>query len=331
MTDTVQISADISVIIVNYGTADLAIKAVESVLDRTHGPHTVDIHLVDNASPGDDAARLQAVFGTPGYADRVTLYLERENHGFGRGNNLVLRALARRSTPPDFVFLLNPDAQLENETLEILAQTLQDNPEVAVAGAGIALPSGQRVTAAFRFPSAAAEFVRALNFGPVNRLMPRASVALPEDHPMGPVDWVAGAAVLFRRDAIEEVGGFDPAFFLYFEEVDLMRMIRNAGHEIWYVPTARVIHAEGAATQVRSGASQRRARPAYWYDSWRHYYIKNHGRAGALVAGMAWMVGAVLNHVLARLRRQDPHAPLHFFRDMTQHVLRPLLGRTGAG
>ncbi len=315
--------AEIAVIVVNYGTADLAMTAVRSVLSRDHGGRTVTVHLVDNASPaGTDAAAFQEAFGSE---DQVTLYLEQENHGFGRGNNVVLDALAAQDSPPDFVFLLNPDAQLDGEALDQMASFLERTPAAAAAGAGIALPSGADVTAAFRFPSAAAEFSHALNFGPVSRMMQSAQVALPPDHPEGPVDWVAGAAVMFRFDVVRALGGFDPAFFLYFEEVDLMRQIRKAGHEIWYLPSARVIHAEGAATNVRSGVAERRSKPEYWYDSWRIYYLKNHGRAGALWAATCWMVGAALNRVLALLRRQSPKMPLHFFRDITRFVLRPLL------
>ncbi|SFR19370.1 glycosyltransferase family 2 protein [Poseidonocella sedimentorum] len=317
--------AEISVIIVNYGTADLTIESAQSVLGHDHGGRRVDVHIVDNASPGDDAARLEAAFGGPEHAGRVTLYLEPDNHGFGRGNNLVIRALAERPTPPAFVFLLNPDARLDNEAVDILASALEAEPRAGAAGAGIALPSGEAVTAAFRFPSAAGEFSRALNFGPVDRLLNRARVALPPDHPEGPVDWVAGAAVMFRWSVLEELEGFDPAFFLYFEEVELMHRIARAGYQTLYVPRAQVIHAEGAATQVRSGEARSRPRPAYWYHSWRHYYAKTYGRAGALLAALSWMLGAALNRGLAALRRQVPRAPQRFFGDMTREVLRPLI------
>lgn len=155
--------------------------------------------------------------------------------------------------------------------------------------------------------------------------MKNAQVALAPDHPQSSVDWVAGAAVMFRLDVLDTLDGFDPAFFLYYEEVDLMRRIKTAGHEIWYIPEARVLHAEGAATQLRSGDSGRRAKPEYWYDSWRIYFRKNHGRFGALWAATLWMIGAALNRVIALLRGQTPRMPLHFFRDITRFVVMPLI------
>jgi hypothetical protein len=104
--------ADVSVIIVNYGTAELALEAAASVLDRAD--RVRDIHIVDNASPGTDAEVIARAIAAQGWGARVTLHAERTNHGFGRGNNLVIAALAREAAPPDKIFLLNPDARLDN-------------------------------------------------------------------------------------------------------------------------------------------------------------------------------------------------------------------------
>lgn len=320
-------SDEISVIVVNYGTASLALAAVESALAHDAGGRCVTVHLVDNASPGDDAARFARAHAEQGWGDRVILYPETRNHGFGRGNNLVLEALARQARPPRYVMLLNPDARLENDAIGLMAAFLDAHPAAAMAGAGIAKPDGSPVTAAFRFPNPVAEFVQALNFGPVARLADRRLVPLSPQAPRGPVDWVAGAAVMIRFEVLRREGFFDPAYFLYFEEVDLMLRTARAGHEIWYLPEARVIHAEGAATQVKSGESARRRRPAYWYHSWAYYQRKNHGTARAMLSACAWGTGLALNHVLARLRGQEPRAPLHFFGDFRREALPVLLGR----
>ncbi|MDS9469960.1 glycosyltransferase [Paracoccus sp. MBLB3053] len=319
------------VIIVNYGTAELAIASVESLLARHHGGRLVEIHLIDNGSPGDDAARLARAWDEGGWGARVTLWLETRNHGFGRANNLVIETLARRSTPPDYVFLLNPDARLENEALAILADRLDAAPQIAAAGAGIALPSGRPVTAAFRFPSAASEFVEAVGFGPLSRLCAGRLPALPPDWPEGRVDWVAGAAVMFRLSVLAEEGGFDPDFFLYYEEVELMHRIGRAGHGILHVPSARVVHVEGASTGQEANRSGRRPRPVYWYRSWMLYYLKTAGRSGARRAGLAWIAGALINLPLALLRGKSPAMPKGFLHDFPRLVMVPLLtGKTDA-
>lgn len=325
--------SEISVIIVNYGTASLTVLAVDSVLKRQHNGRLVDVHIVDNASPGGDAALLLAAHRERNWGARVTLYPEQTNHGFGRGNNLVLRALAARPTPPDKVFLLNPDARLDNEAIEALAAFLDAHPEAGCAGASITNPGGQGATAAFRFPSVISEFSDSLAFGPIVRLFRRYSVPLPPDMSTQPVHWVAGAAAMFRWDAIWQCRGFDPQYFLYFEEVDLMRQLALHGWETWYVPAARVYHIEGAATDVKSGQAKRRPLPDYWYDSWLTYHLKAHGRWGSRICAIARLLGWSANLVISTLRRRPSSAPQHYFDGFTRRVLRPLVGlpaRNGA-
>lgn len=317
-----QQGARVAVVIVNYGTAPLTIQAVDSVLRLSTGG--VDIHVVDNASPGEDARILSD--RADNWPDNVTLHLEDRNHGFGRGINLVLDPLSRRADPPDFVLFLNPDAQCDNDVPGILARFLEDHPKAGFAGARIAKPGHGPVTAAFRFPSLISVFSHALCFGPVDRLLGRWRVPLPPDLDEQRVDWVSGAAVMARMSTLREVGFFDPVYFLYYEEVDLMRRAADHGWETWHVPEARALHLEGAATGVRSGEGARKRRPAYWYASWYHYFTRNHGRLGAMVAAVAAVTGAALNAVLAFLRRREPNRPLHFFHDFTAMVLRPLLG-----
>ena len=317
---------DVAVIIVNYNTAALALEAVESVMAQSYGSYSIEVHLVDNASPAGDGAVLEHEIVSRGWTNKVTLYRESRNHGFGRGNNIALRNLAARRTPPRYVFLLNPDARLENEAISILGNFLDERPDVSVAGARIEKPGGIPVTSAFRFPGIVNTFSSALAFGPVSQLFSRWDVPLPPDIPTGPVDWVAGAAAMMRFSVVRDVGFFDPAYFLYFEEVDLMQQIMHQGGKVWYVAEAHVVHIEGAATDVKSGRTERRRRPAYWYQSWQHYFQKNHGRFGASAAAIAWIVGAAGNNAIARVRNRPPATPLLFFQDFWAMAMRPILG-----
>lgn len=317
--------SSIVIIVVNYGTAELTIEAVKSVLGKTHGKRSIEIHVVDNASPGDDAQILKKAHKANAWGQKVTLHLETTNHGFGRGNNVIFDMLSARTTPPDAVFLLNPDASLENETLDTLAMRMETNPKIGFAGAGISNPSGEERVAAFRFPSISAEFSQALGFGPVTRLMGRWQVALPAEHPEADVDWVAGAALLIRWGTLQEIGFFDPDFFLYFEEVELMWRGAQAGWRCRYVPEARVVHIEGAATDVKSGRGQRKRYPAYRYASWRLYFSKTHSRVGALCAAGAALLGAVGNWVISWIRRRDASTVPYFISDFWQHAAKPIV------
>lgn len=311
------------VIIVNYNVAELTIRAVESVLQRSPGCR---VHVLDNASPNGDAAQLESAHAQRDWGDQVVLHLEDENHGFGRGNNLVFDLLSNEASPPDYVFLLNPDAHLKNDAISVLVEFLEARPVVAVAGARIEKREDEPVTAAFRFPSLVSQFCDGLSFGPVSRLFKNWQVPLSPLLERSQVDWVAGAALMFRFKTLREMNGFDPEFFLYYEEVELMHRINQRGNEVWYVPEAEVFHDEGASTQIRSGESFRRRRPAYWYHSWQHYFKKTHGSFYALCAAGAWILGAALSHPLSALRGKQVSVPLHFFRDMWGGAIRPLLG-----
>jgi N-acetylglucosaminyl-diphospho-decaprenol L-rhamnosyltransferase len=227
------------------------------------------------------------------------------------------------------VFFLNPDAVLENETVAILADFLDARPKAACAGAEIHKPGTEGpVTAAFRFPGMASVFTEAVNIGPVSRLLRRYRVAVTPTADPARVDWVAGAAVLARFDVLREVGFFDPTYFLYYEEVDLMHQIARAGWECWYVPDAKVVHKEGAATGVRSGEQQRRRRPAYLFDSWRHYFSKNHGRGYALATALLWLLGGTVGLAIAQVRGRPSSMPLNYAGDIFRGVIRPLVTPT---
>ncbi|MEL6531954.1 MAG: glycosyltransferase family 2 protein [Pseudomonadota bacterium] len=317
---------DIAVIIVNYGTPKLALEAVGSVLTREHGGRSVEVHLVDNASPGGDAAVIQSELEARGWTDRIVFHAESENHGFGRGNNLVLKELAAREDPPHYVLLLNPDGSLENETIAVLAEFMDAHPEAGAAGAEIRKPGEEMpVTAAFRFPSMTSVAVQAVNFGPLSRAFAGSRVALKPTAEAEEVGWVAGAAVMARLKAWQEVGFFDPTYFLYYEETDLMLQTKRAGWETWYVPDAKAGHFEGQATGVKSGERTRKRHPAYLYESWRHYFSKNHGRAYALVTAILWLLCGMIGTVIARLRGRTPAMQLNFVGDITGKVIWPLL------
>jgi GT2 family glycosyltransferase len=320
-------TTDVAVIIVNYGTADMSIAAVESVLHRAPDGLTVEVHLVDNASPGDDAAVLRQT--APRWGDAVTLHLESTNHGFGRGNNVVLHKLAQRAAPPAKVFLLNPDARLETNAVAQLSAFLDQHPKAAVVGSAI-LHEGSLApaTCAFRFPGAISEFVDAVNFGPVARLFKTKTVAFPADMPLQEVDWVSGASMMARMDAMTAVGFFDPDFFLYYEEVDLMHRLKRKGWQVWHLPQAKVVHVAGAATGVTRVTDERPPLPAYWYNSWRMYFEKQHGRTGARLTAFARLSGTMLGNLISRLRGRPSSSPRNFVADFRRHVVGPLFRRS---
>lgn len=319
-------AARVAIIIVNYGTAELTIASVQSVLARDTSRCKIEIHVVDNASPDGDAETLATAHSEHGWGARVTLWPEGKNGGFGAGNNVVLRALLARDNPPEYAFLLNPDAHLENDAPEILANALDADDKAGFAGASLSQPTGEPLAGAFRFPRPIGEFQRQLAFGPVVRRFPKLVTPLPSDHPEGTVDWVSGAAVMIRLATLRDIGVFDTGYFLYYEEVDLMHRGARANWHTVFVPQAKVVHVGGAATNIRSGTQKAPRKPAYWYRSWGKYFGDNYGLKGLTLAATAWTLGAVGNHLLGLVPGRTVSVPQRFYGDIWAFAWRPLLG-----
>ncbi|WP_167853466.1 glycosyltransferase family 2 protein [Roseovarius aestuariivivens] len=317
----------IATITVNYRTADLTLEAVESLISSESDRLSVHVHVVDNASPGDDGDLIETAVAEYGWLETVELHREKTNHGFGRGNNVVLKKLAALKTRPEYIFFLNPDARVEQDTLEVLSRFLDCHPEAAVAGASIFEPrTDHEAVAAFRFPSLLTEFISSLQFGPVSRAFPSGLIALGTELPTMQVDWVSGAAFMARFDALEKVGFFEDAFFLYYEEVDLMRKLRNAGWQTWHVSEAHVFHSAGSATGVGRDESEQASRlPDYWYESWRIYMLRHHGAPYTFACGTLKILGWLLNSGIRGLQGKRSEAPRRFLRDLWSIGLKPLV------
>ena len=316
----------VAVIIVNHATAEHCLAAVESIRRQPNRGCHVDIHVVDTASPGDDAVRLTREAAARGWGAAVRIWRETVNRGYGAGNNVVLEALAAAPRPPDYVLFLNPDARLANDAIAILARWLDAHPDAGFAGPQIRLLDRATLrTSAFRFPTLVSVFARAADLAALSRWLRHWQVALETDGRPRRVDWVSGAGFLARFRAVEALGFFDPAFFLYFEEVDLMRRGRARGWTCWHVPRAEILHEEGAATAGRGEGPE--ARLDHWYASWARYFRKSHGRAYALAAALLWLGGTALNVVAARFAGRPPSAPPGAFAAFRRAALRPLLGR----
>jgi len=203
----------------------------------------------------------------------VKLITSPENLGYTRGNNLGLRAAAGR-----YLLILNPDTVVVGDALPQMLAYVDAHPRVGVLGPQLLYPDRTIQSTRRRFPSLATGFFESTWFQP---LAPRSLLDcyfardLPDDA-IGEVDWVVGAALLVRREAYEQVGGFDEGFFMYSEEMDWCRRMKAAGWQVVYFPSARIIHHEAkssaqvpAATHIRFNSSKVR------------YFHKYHGALAA--------------------------------------------------
>jgi GT2 family glycosyltransferase/serine acetyltransferase len=277
--------------------------------------------VVDNGSGPGTAARLRRLLASREWDWASVLALER-NGGFCVGNNAALRAVLAAADPPEYVLLLNDDTYLRPGALQSLFDFMQRHPQAAIAGCRLEDPDGTPQRSAMRYPGIASEFEQALRLGVASRLLHRFVVAPPPRDEAHPTDWVAGAAMLVRTEVFREIGLLDEGYFLYFDDVDFCRRATRAGHQVWYVPQSRIVHLVARTTGLHAANPGRQRLPAYWFESRRHYFQKNHGWWYATAADVALATGALLRRVRSLIDPVSGH-PQHFLRDVALHGLWP--------
>ena len=273
--------AAVDLVVVAYNSRDTLRSCVEPLADLPW----VNATVVDNACP-------ERSWETVADLDARIVRSPR-NGGFASGCNL-----GTANGSADFVLLLNPDARIDPESLERLVTALEDQPDLGAAGPRIVDAGGALVWSQRRFPRLRSSFAQALF---LQRLAPRAGwtdeVIRDERvyaRPNRP-DWLSGACLLLRRDALESMGGLDDGFFLYSEETDLFRRMRDAGRHAGYVPGAVAYH-EGGASAPRNTTQGIEARSRI------RYVRKHHGPAAALLEAIAIGLAAV-THVVTSIHR----------------------------
>jgi hypothetical protein len=251
----------VAIIVVNYNTGADTIACVASALHDL-GAVAADTFVVDNASADDSVTLL-------GSDPAIQLITNGTNRGFGAAINQAVKL-----TRAPLLWMLNPDCRVMPGTYRALADTLTRHSECAIAAPQLLNADGSVQASARGEPGAwTGLFGR---HGLLTRFFPNAAAArknLPAADLVAsgvdsaPVDWVMGAAMLVDRDAFERVGRFDERYFLYWEDADLCRRLRNAGFTTRYVPRARVRHPGGASAKTAS----RLATKAFHDSAYRYY------------------------------------------------------------
>lgn len=272
---------DLCVIVVSYNTAYL-IDEMMSKLSCAAERLKLQVIVVDNASSDGSAALIRERYPT------VDLVESPVNLGFGRANGLVLpRACAR------YVLLLNTDAFVAPDTLEKTLAYMEANPDCGVLGVKLVGRDGELQPSCRYFPTPWNVFLWRTGLSHLF-LRTRLVDDMAWDHAsVRDCDWVPGCYYLMRRDVIDQVGLFDPRYFLYYEEVDHCRAVKAAGWRVIYFPDTQVVHigGESAKSQGELSTSGRQL-SALQAESEMLYFRKHHGLSGV-------MASAVLEHVAA--------------------------------
>jgi GT2 family glycosyltransferase len=249
---------DVSISLVNTNSRELLLGCLESLRGTE-----AEIVVLDNASEDGSAAAVRERF------PEVRVIEQRHRAGFGANHNTVIRATSGR-----YVFVLNEDTTSDDWGLERMVAHLDANPRVAALGPRLVYPDGRSQASAWRFPSPPAAVFGLLTLGRTGIV--QSSGSEPRD-----VDWAMAAALLLRREALDEIGLFDEEFFIYSEETDLCRRLGAAGWRTQYFPRVTVVHHE---SQFSAGIPERRIN-----EMWRgrhRYWRKHHSAGGARVASL---------------------------------------------
>lgn len=299
----------LAVVVVSYNVRGLLRNCLLSIEQaaRRSPQIIVETVVVDNASVDGSKAMVAAEFPD------VHLIASHENLGFTGGNNAALQVLGfvveernrRRMTPierigadqnphesaqsasfafyspafnspkPDYVLLLNPDAEVTGDALPRMITFLEQKPQAAVCGAGLRYGDGSFQHSAFRFPGVMQVLLDL--FPPIgvrgahrlldSQLNGRYPAELWQRGEAFAVDFVLGAAMMVRGAAIDAVGGLDDGYWMYCEEMDWCRRFARAGWSIDVLPSAQIIHYEAQSSRQRRWSSQVRL----WRSRYRFY------------------------------------------------------------
>jgi N-acetylglucosaminyl-diphospho-decaprenol L-rhamnosyltransferase len=269
---------DLAIVILNYNTVDLLRDCLHSLFasDTSLRYH---VCVVDNASNDGSAAMVQGEFPA------VHLIENRVNRGFSTGNNDGLRwfgfdvdfdadEVREHFRPARYALLLNPDTLLPATSLTAMVRFMDERPQVGVAGPRVRRLDGSLDRACRRsFPTPQVSFYRMVGLSklfPNSRRFNAYNMAFYAEDAVHPVDSVVGAFMLLRQEAIAQVGLLDESFFMYGEDLDWAKRIKDAGWEIWYNGQVEITHVKEAASQ-QSSKSRIDFYEAMWIFYDKHY------------------------------------------------------------
>lgn len=287
---------DLSIIIVNWNVRDLLRECLFSLAPQVARARTrFEVIVVDNASSDGSVDMLRAEFPA------VRLLVSRENLGFAGGCEAGYQVARGRC-----ILLLNPDTEVPAGAIGQMLADLDAHPRAAVVGSRLVNSDGSFQRAAGgAFPSLAN---LVWNYLFLHRLLPRGwgptAVYFQHDPPgLSEVDWVSGAALLFRRNAVGE-RIFDPHYFLFGEDMDLCDRLRREGWQVLYSANQTIVHHHGQSLKNQPSMEVL----ANVYRGPRRFFRARHGRAATVVydaillAGylIRWPLFGVLDIILPR-------------------------------
>ncbi len=271
---------DLSIIIVNFNAEKLILRCLQAVY-RTLGSLDCEVIVVDNASSDHSAEVVQDAY------PQVRLLRNQENAGFARANNQAIRAARGR-----YFLLLNSDAFVHDGAISALLRHMEANPGTGAAGCRLSYEDGSLQKSCFSFPTPLTELWQALW---LDRLFPHSPVfgrfrmTYWDFGSSRDVDWLMGAVMILRKEAVDQVGALDEDYFMYSEEMDLCYRLNKAGWRVSYI-------SEATATHIWGGTSRQNKELAFirLYKSRVMFSRKHYGYLTTMLYKMVLFVGSLI-------------------------------------
>lgn len=252
----------ISIITVNYKTKKYLPRLLDSL--KEYAKQDFEHIIVDNNS-GDNLDDIEKQY------DFVKVIYSEQNSGFGSGINRGVQ-----EAQGEYLYFLNPDTYLLSDTLGKQKKVLDKYPDSAIVGGCMMKKDGS--VQAYQYGSEPS-LTDVFFMNKKKEQSQKTSDTLLE------VDWVSGGAMMVQKDLFQKIGGFDERFFMYFEDIDLSKRLRQEGFKIYWTPEAKLYHVEGGAEKVYKNTKKR------YYTSQRKYYSKY---AGSVWSWILWPLHQLL-------------------------------------
>jgi N-acetylglucosaminyl-diphospho-decaprenol L-rhamnosyltransferase len=263
---------DLAIVIVNYNVRDLLRRCLNSVL-ASHGSFTFEVCVVDNASSDQSADMVRSEFPS------VHLVANEVNLGYPAANNQGLRQLGvengQGEDKPRYCLLLNPDTEVPSDGFAKLLDYMDGQSDIGVIGPKLVLPDGRLDLACRRsFPTPEVSSYRMLGLSkmfPKSKRFGRYNMTYLDENQVADVDSVVGAFMLVRTAALNGVGLLDERFWMYGEDLDWAKRIKDSGWRVVYFPSVEVLHVKRASSDQNERAEYEfnRAMLIFYYKHYR--------------------------------------------------------------
>lgn len=278
---------DVSIIIVNYNTCKMTAECINSVIEKTTDL-SYEIILVDNASTDGSKDFFEK-------DNRITYLYNTENLGFGRANNIGVKIAKGRN-----ILFLNSDTLLINNAIKILSDYLDSHPKVGAVGGNLysfdmkPAMSFQRLR-----PSLSWEINDLLFNLPLRFRYGKTATYFNNSSQPTKVGYIMGADMMTRKELIDQIGCFDPQFFMYFEETDLCNRIAKNGYSLHVIPNAKIIHHEGKSFNDSKQRSKINPQRVELFETSRiNYYHKTYSKWYNICVNILYRMGLLLKIIL---------------------------------